>query len=220
MYDDGNRTLSATHKIFKKDQPRKFRTRAKLARLLGRKLDLEFTLHATYFSLYDLPSVPKELYLKNDYRYYKTRIASSPSCGHVDFLGSKVIGHGINEHTFECLIQEVIDFYRKKGKSLSYITHRSEPIDYLKKVASKLKFELVNLPTIIEVAYAQSDSLPSEIATFRTAAVSNLHTIFNLPVRIFEIPQDHLEPSTRDNLKLIYQNFEDQGFKIEQPLSK
>jgi hypothetical protein len=218
MYDDGNRTLSATHRIFEKDQPRRFRIRAKLAKLLGRKLDLGFTRTATYFSLYELPSVPAEIYLKNDYRYYKNSVATRPTSDHVDFLGSKVIGYGIDEKTFESLMHEVIAFYRQQGKSLRYITHRSEPLDYLEKVALKLGFELVNLSNIIEVAYAQADALPSEIATFRTAAVSNLHTIFDLPVRIFEIPQERLESSTRENLKIIYKNFREQGFTIEQPL--
>ncbi|MDP4611535.1 MAG: hypothetical protein NWT02_10130 [Opitutales bacterium] len=57
-------------------------------------------------------------------------------------------------------------------------------MDYLEEVVGKLGFELVNLPTIIEVAYAQTDALPGVIATFLTAAARNLHTILNIPVRI------------------------------------
>ncbi|MDP4644015.1 MAG: hypothetical protein NWS71_06180 [Opitutales bacterium] len=215
IYDDGNRTLSATDRIFRKKQPEKFRTRAILARLLGRRLDLQFTKTATYFSLYDLPQVPPENYIKNDYQYYKKTVSALPVRDSVDFLGSKVIGYGINEKIFEALMQQIVSFYHERGRSLRYITHRSEPLDYLEKVAEKLGFELVNLPNIIEVAYAQSDTFPCEIATLRTAAVSNLHTIFNLPVRVFEMPQEQLATSAKKDLQGIYQNFREQGFKLE-----
>ncbi|MDP4694406.1 MAG: hypothetical protein NWS00_07635, partial [Opitutales bacterium] len=65
------------------------------------------------------------------------------------------------------------------------------------------------------VAYAHSDTFPCEIATLRTAAVSNLHTIFNLPVRVFEMPQEQLATSAKKDLQGIYQNFREQGFKLE-----
>lgn len=216
VYDDGNRTLTATHRIFKQDQPRKFCTRAKLAKLLGCRLDLDFTRTATYFSFYELPLVPAENYLKNDYRHYMNSVDTLPINDSVDFLGSKVIGHGIDQKIFENLMEKVVDFYELRGKSLRYITHRNEPLDYLESLAVKLGFKLVNLPNIIEISYAQADSLPSEICTFRTAAVTNLHTIFNLPVRVFEIPQNILDPKARKILGSIYQNFRDQGFPVEQ----
>lgn len=216
IYDDGNRLLTATRRIFRENQPRKFKTFARWSKLLSRKLDLDFTRTATYFSFYQLPLVPEENYLKNDYSHYMRTVGSLPINDYVDFLGSKVIGHGISQKTFEKLITQVVAYYRKKGKSLRYITHRNEPLEYLEKLATKLDFKLVNLPNIIEICYAQASSLPTEIATFRTAAVTNLHFIFKLPARIFEIPKNCLKSDSRDILEEIYRNFKEQGLPVEQ----
>ncbi len=215
MFDDGNRLISATKRIFKRDQVGKFKWRAMSGRLLGARLDLGFTLQADYFSLYELPDVPEQQYINNDYRYYKKRLQALPTDNHVDFLGSKMIGYGIDMPTFESLIAQVVAHYKAKGQKLRYITHRMEPIEYMEGLAARLDFELLNLPNIIEVAYSHADSLPLEVATLRTAAVSNVHELFGLPVRVFQVPIDSIDSSEQDSFAGIYRNFASQGFSME-----
>ena len=125
-----------------------------------------------------------------------------------------MIGNGIDKKTFEVLLKKVVAYYNKENKSLIYVPHRFEDIDYLEKISKKLNFKLTPFYSIVEFEFIMKGIDPSEIATFRTAAVDSLKIIYNPEIRIFKIPFDQIEKNKHEDYKRIYNNFKNKQYKI------
>ena len=217
IYDDGN-NIFKTIDFINKSQKKSFPFFRKMISIISRrKTEVNFLYDCKIFTLFDISSFKalKNEIIQNDFSYFKSKIKNLKKEEDIFFIGSRMIDNGISRDIFESSLEKVVEFYREMNKSVLYVPHRYEDIEYLDQLSKKLKFILTPFSSIIEFEFIMKGIDPSEVATFRSTAVDTLKIIYDTKVRVFKIGLDKIEKTKQNEFTLVYRNFENKKYEIE-----
>lgn len=217
IYDDGN-NIFKTINFINKSQKKSFPFFRKMISIVSRrKTEVNFLYDCKIFTLFDISSFKalKNEIIENDFSYFKSKIKSLTKEEDVFFIGSRMIDNGISKDIFEVSLEKVVRFYKEINKNVIYVPHRYENIEYLDRLSKELKFVLTPFSSIIEFEFIMKGIDPSEVATFRSTAVDTLSIIYGSEIRVFQIDLDKIEYLKREEFSLVYQNFENKKYNIE-----
>lgn len=127
----------------------------------------------------------KRIIVKNDFSYIRTLKNIENKNIEVDkvyFIGAPLVEKGVlSLNIFIARMEAILDFYKKRNIKVVYLPHRAEDLNKL----DVLEFDSIIKNTIpIEVMFIESDSLPANIASFYSAALYTLHTLFKNEINI------------------------------------
>ena len=217
IYDDGN-NIFKTIDFINKRQKKSFTFFRKMISIISRrKTEVTFLYSCKIFTLFDISSFKalKNEIMQNDFSYFKSKIKNLKKEKNVFFIGSRMIDNGISKDVFESSLEKVVAVYREMNKNVLYVPHRYEDLKYLDSLSEKLKFILTPFSSIIEFEFIMQGIDPSEVATFRSTAVDTLKIIYNPEVRVFKMDLDKIEKNKQEEFKLVYRNFENKKYEIE-----
>lgn len=214
IYDDGNRILRVARDLFQGTLIRRNRFRATMARLIGKRLSLDFVKQAEFFSAFDLSAVGVTRWRHNDYRAMRGDACQCERTNTVALIGSRMLDGTISRESFERALEHAARHFRENGLSLEYIPHRYEDPQYLAQLARRFDFSLTQPETIIEYHYLKQRRYPATIATFRSTAATSLARLFDVKVVLFQFPEHHIQPARVEEMRLVYEHFANEGHQI------
>ena len=207
LLDDGLAQLSYHNEMG--DQSYKVKVRRLVYKALFYKLQ---KINYTFFTIFDIQN---EKIIKNNYSFFKKYISDKQIENSIYFIGQPFVELGImREENYKKSLAKIIDFY--KEKKFTYILHRREKIENIKKLSLELNFEYKIFDNLIEFEMITSKIIPSEFATFYSTAIVTLPSfISQAEYRVFRIQNEMIRQDFIKDTSNTYKELKKMGLRIE-----
>jgi hypothetical protein len=185
LLDDGTATLGINERRRQDfSGSRRFRlsdlkekTIDKLIGLKGEQLP-----SVTYFSVYDLETIPADSVIRNSYQYLRTRAASARKVNEVFFLGMTCIEEGFTDEHYVAHLRQVKKYF--EDEDFVYVPHKCEPQDRVERLRQELNLNIRRFDVPIEYQLSVRGVVPKALASFFSSALENCRVIFGSEIAI------------------------------------
>ena len=194
----------------------------KLKQFINRVLRLgpDFFGKASFFTMYPrIREYSKDLRIViNDYRFFRERIASLPVRPEIFFIGCDIKRYVLNNpERFEFYLAAVAGHYQ--GRSWAYILHRKEneshsQRQFMTEMAQKYGFRLQVFDMILEQQIMHQGWQPEEIATFYSAGIDTLSTIYRSTATVFKLRAEDVKDTSQFALNEMHRSYKEMNLNI------
>lgn len=161
------------------------------------------------------PSVnPLRLYVHNSFEFFRSQMKNDIKQvlnNIVYFIGAPLVEKNlINETQFHFYFSRIVKLYNDNGKTIRYISHRSENAYKLRRYGS---VEVCRLDEPIELFLLQSSVVPSSVASFYSAALYSIQMMFHdyiSDIVSYYLPTSemHVRQEVKSNIEEVYKTLE------------
>jgi len=172
-----------------------------------------------FFTIYDVLLDVNDQLIKNNFSHIRSSISEIGLKSEVYFLGSPISESGImSQDDYIEHLARVRDYY--KDSKLTYIAHRRESPDSLKRIEQDLNINVVLFEYPIEYQLAIIGPRPRILASFISSALDSCRMIFGnkLSITSFRLDLENCVIREREEIESIYDSYEssvNETFSVE-----
>jgi hypothetical protein len=207
LLDDGLAQLNYHKEI--ENSSFKVNMRRVLYRVLFYKLK---PINYTFFTMF---TIENEKTIKNNYTFFKKYIEKKEVENGVYFIGQPLVELGVmSQENHKIELSKIINFY--KGKHFTYILHRREALENIKKLSLELGFKYKEFDNLIELEMINAQIVPSNFATFYSTAIVTLPSfISGADYKVFQPHDSIIDKKFIKNISSTYEELAKIGLKVE-----
>lgn len=216
LVDDGTSTLEVNDARVKLAHERLPRLNFVTREYASRAAD-NWAQALVFFSAYAFEPRPSDTHIPNRYEHFRKSIVAATASDEVWFLGGPLATSGyLTEATYLRYLEQIRHYYRHK--TFVYLPHSREPEESVAAIGRALGCEVRRYGLPVELALAQANPRPHEVATLISSALTNCHIMFGrtLQLTAFFVEPGHLT-GWHALVASIYEHFRkeaDAGFRV------
>ncbi len=176
-------------------------------------LQEKFNRHNFYhlFTMYFLKNIDNQNIYINNYENLKSLLRNKHKTEHIIFLGSKLNeAEIISEDKYLSLIIRIAEYYKKQ---ITYIPHRGEDGEKLKKISEIKNIKIKNLDYPVELYGLYEKEIPNIVASFYSTALLSMKNIYGIEPESFYF--DFSASEHKDSIESVYDYYKNEMKVIE-----